>query len=132
MFNWGVGLGSISQCATLFVLLALAAVSASYAAYCGVIRWTGNLSVVQDGNLHRSAQLDEAGFERVNRPSRNSRSVLLCLSLLFDRSAAQHAGAKLSNTAIASYQPLHAGPPSWGVHSIGRNLAKWIWHLHWR
>ena len=80
MFNWGGWSWVHFRRATLFVLLALAAVSASYAAYCGVIRWTGNLSVVQDGKFYRSAQLDEAGFERVNRPSRNSRSVLLCLS----------------------------------------------------
>ena len=75
MFNWGARSRVHCRRAALFVLLALAAVSASYAAYCGVIRWTGNLSVVEDGKFYRSAQLDEAGFERVIKDYR-IRSIL--------------------------------------------------------
>jgi len=56
-------------------LLALAAVSASYAAYCGVIRWTGNFSVVEEGRFYRSAQLDKTGFERIIK-DRGIRSIL--------------------------------------------------------
>ena len=48
-----------------FAFLALAAVSVSYAAYCGVIRYTGNFDVVEQGKFYRSAQLDTTGFERI-------------------------------------------------------------------
>jgi protein tyrosine phosphatase (PTP) superfamily phosphohydrolase (DUF442 family) len=75
MFDRGARFWVHCRRATLFASLALAAVSASYAVYCGVIRWTGNLSVVEDGKFYRSAQLDEAGFERVIKDYR-IRSIL--------------------------------------------------------
>ena len=75
MFKWGAQSWVRCRRATLFALLALAAVSASYAAYCGVIRWTGNFSVVEEGRFYRSAQLDKTGFERIIK-DRGIRSIL--------------------------------------------------------
>jgi protein tyrosine/serine phosphatase len=49
----------------LVTIIGLAVVSASYAAYCGVLRYLGNFHVVEEGLFYRSAQLDETGFERV-------------------------------------------------------------------
>jgi hypothetical protein len=50
-------------------------VSASYAAYCGAIRWIGNFSVVAEGRFYRSAQLDKTAFERIIK-DRGIRSIL--------------------------------------------------------
>ena len=59
----------------LTATIALIAVSASYAAYCGVLRYEGNFHVVEAGLFYRSAQLDKAGFERTIR-DHGIRSVL--------------------------------------------------------
>jgi protein tyrosine/serine phosphatase len=45
----------------LGVLLTAAAI----ASYCGIIRYMGNIHVVEEGQLYRSAQLDKGQFERV-------------------------------------------------------------------
>lgn len=49
----------------LATLIGFTVVSASYAAYCGVLRYVGNFHVVEEGLFYRSAQLDKAGFELV-------------------------------------------------------------------
>jgi protein tyrosine phosphatase (PTP) superfamily phosphohydrolase (DUF442 family) len=49
----------------LVTVIGLTVVSASYAAYCGVLRYIGNFHVVEEGLFYRSAQLDAIGFERV-------------------------------------------------------------------
>jgi protein tyrosine/serine phosphatase len=61
--------------AALFAVLTLTAISGSYAAYCGALRYTGNFHVVEKGLFYRSAQLDKAGFERTIR-DHTIRSVL--------------------------------------------------------
>jgi protein tyrosine/serine phosphatase len=50
-----------AKIAALTVLL----IAISIASYCGIIRLLGNIHVVEDGKLYRSAQLDKAQFEQV-------------------------------------------------------------------
>lgn len=39
-------------------------IAASIASYCGIIRYLGNIHVVEEGELYRSAQLDKEQFEQ--------------------------------------------------------------------
>jgi protein tyrosine phosphatase (PTP) superfamily phosphohydrolase (DUF442 family) len=48
-------------------VLGIVVTGGSYGAYCGVIIHTGNFHAVQQGVLYRSAQLNEAQFERLGR-----------------------------------------------------------------
>ncbi len=45
--------------------LALVLVASLIASYCGIIRYTGNFHVVEQGKLYRSGQLDESRFAQV-------------------------------------------------------------------
>lgn len=45
--------------------LAVTLIAASIASYCGLIRYMGNINVVEEGQLYRSAQLDKTQFEQV-------------------------------------------------------------------
>ena len=41
---------------------ALALTAGSYASFCGILIWSGNVHTVEEGRLYRSAQLTGAGF----------------------------------------------------------------------
>jgi protein tyrosine/serine phosphatase len=45
--------------------LAVLLVAALIASYCGVIRYTGNIHVVEQGKFYRSAQLDDKQLQRI-------------------------------------------------------------------
>jgi len=45
--------------------LGLLLIAASIASYFGIIRYTGNVHVVEEGKLYRSAQLDRNQFEQI-------------------------------------------------------------------
>jgi protein tyrosine/serine phosphatase len=47
------------------ILLGLLLVAVSIGSYCGIIQYLGNIHVVKEGVLYRSAQLDRAEFEKV-------------------------------------------------------------------
>jgi protein tyrosine/serine phosphatase len=61
--------------ATLTALMVVGVTCTSYAAYCGVLIWSGNFHTVVKGEVYRSAQLNKAELAR-EIDARHIRSVL--------------------------------------------------------